>query len=493
MSAQKTAKTADKADKENKNGTMLQCFEWYLPSDSSLWKKIEKDAANLADMGFTSIWMPPATKGAFGDKGTGYAVYDVYDLGEFDQKGSVATKYGTKDEYIDAIKACHKAGIGVYADTVLDHKIGADEAETLTAEECASTDRTLPTSGEEQIKAWTKFTFPGRKGKYSYFIWDSTCFDGVDWDDNRKKNAVYLFQGHNWNSGVNSENGNYDYLMGADIDFDSQKVCDELTKWGKRYLDTTGIDGFRLDAVKHIKAGFYKKWLTDMREYSGKPLFTVGEYWNRSVGELENYLGMVNGEMSLFDVPLHFNLFAASNDGYNFDMRNILNGSLVAENPTHAVTFVDNHDTQPGQALCSYVRDWFRPMAYAIILLREGGYPCVFGGDLSGIPHDNIAQMRDIGTLLKIRSEYAYGTQHDYFDDSHCIGWTREKYGIAVIMSAHGDSGKTMYVGLEHAGKTYRDILGNKDDTVTIGADGNAMFPVKDGTLSVWMNTEDRI
>ena len=60
-------------------------------------------------------------------------------------------------------------------------------------------------------------------------------------------------------------------------------------------------------------------------------------------------------------------------------------------------------------------------------------------------------------------------------------------------MSAHGDSGKTMYVGLEHAGKTYRDILGNKDDTVTIGADGNAMFPVKDGTLSVWMNTEDRI
>ena len=292
---------------------------------------------------------------------------------------------------------------------------------------------------------------------------------------------------------MNSENGNYDYLMGADIDFDSQKVCDELTKWGKWYLDTTGIDGFRLDAVKHIKAKFYKKWLTDMREYSGKPLFTVGEYWNRSVGELENYLGMVNGEMSLFDVPLHFNLFAASNDGYNFDMRNILNGSLVAENPTHAVTFVDNHDTQPGQALCSYVRDWFRPMAYAIILLREGGYPCVFGGDLSGIPHDNIAQMRDIGTLLKIRSEYAYGTQHDYFDDSHCIGWTREKYGIAVIMSAHGDSGKTMYVGLEHAGKTYRDILGNKDDTVTIGADGNAMFPVKDGTLSVWMNTEDRI
>ena len=56
MSAQKTAKTADK---ENKNGTMLQCFEWYLPSDSSLWKKIEKDAEHLAESGaIESILIP---------------------------------------------------------------------------------------------------------------------------------------------------------------------------------------------------------------------------------------------------------------------------------------------------------------------------------------------------------------------------------------------------------------------------------------------------
>lgn len=39
---------------------------------------------------------------------------------------------------------------------------------------------------------------------------------------------------------------------------------------------------------------------------------------------------------------------------------------------------MDNHDTQPGQALQSFVDEWFKQSAYAIILLREEGYPCVF-------------------------------------------------------------------------------------------------------------------
>lgn len=474
-----------------KNGTMLQCFEWYLPCDGSLWRRIAEDAGKLADAGFTSLWLPPATKGAFGNQGVGYAVYDLYDLGEFDQKGSVATKYGTCAEYLKAIEACHTAGLGVYADIVLDHKIGADESEIIKAEECQTCNRELPVSGEEEIRAWTRFDFPGRHGKYSDFTWDSTCFDGVDWDDSRKKSAIYLFQGHNWNNDVNTENGNYDYLMGADIDFDSEKVTQELTKWGMWYADRTHVDGFRLDAVKHIKADFYRDWLSRMREHTGKDLFTVGEYWNPGVSQLEDYLRLVNGEMSLFDVPLHYNFKAASDDGYNYDMRNIFRGTLTAENPTHAVTFADNHDTQPGQALCSFVQGWFKPHAYALILLREAGYPCVFCGDWQGIAHDGIPAVgTQLEKLLAIRAKYAYGAQHDYFDDCHCIGWTREEYGMAVLLSAHGDSDKKMYVGRQHAGRVYTDALGNAQGEVTVDSDGNGLFYVKDGTVSVWLQKQ---
>ena len=49
--------------------------------------------------GITDVWLPPAYKAASGKQDAGYGVYDLYDLGEFDQKGSIETKYGTKDEY----------------------------------------------------------------------------------------------------------------------------------------------------------------------------------------------------------------------------------------------------------------------------------------------------------------------------------------------------------------------------------------------------------
>ena len=34
-----------------------------------------------------------------------------------------------------------------------------------------------------------------------------------------------------------------------------------------------------------------------------------------------------------------------------------------------------------GQALESFIESWFKPSAYAIILLRNAGYPCIFYGD----------------------------------------------------------------------------------------------------------------
>ena len=77
------------------NETMMQFFEWYLPSDGTLWKTAVNEAPYLAKTGITQVWFPPAYKGNGGKDDVGYGVYDLYDLGEFDQKGSIATKYGT--------------------------------------------------------------------------------------------------------------------------------------------------------------------------------------------------------------------------------------------------------------------------------------------------------------------------------------------------------------------------------------------------------------
>src|SRR5688572_32027940 len=102
-------------------GVMFQSFEWNLPPNARLWRELASRAAYLKRLGVTAVWMPPAQKTMDGGTGVGYAVYDLYDLGEFDQKGSVRTKYGTKHEYLAAIKSLQDNGIHAYADIVLNH------------------------------------------------------------------------------------------------------------------------------------------------------------------------------------------------------------------------------------------------------------------------------------------------------------------------------------------------------------------------------------
>ena len=192
------------------NGVMFQYFEWYLPADASLWKTVGDNAQCISEKGVTSVWLPPAYKGQAGITDTGYGVYDLYDLGEFDQKGTVPTKYGTKDEYIDAISKLQACGIDVYADIVLNHRMGADETEAVQVVETRHDDRTETISPPKTIEAWTKFTFPGRGGMYSDFVWDHTCFNGVDYDERKDKNAIYKFNGVQWNRDGDRENVNYD-------------------------------------------------------------------------------------------------------------------------------------------------------------------------------------------------------------------------------------------------------------------------------------------
>ena len=86
------------------NGTMIQFFHWYSDGNGQLYDQIKNSADYLNELGISSVWFPPAYKGAGGGYSVGYDPYDLFDLGEFDQKGTVPTKYGTKEQYLDATK-----------------------------------------------------------------------------------------------------------------------------------------------------------------------------------------------------------------------------------------------------------------------------------------------------------------------------------------------------------------------------------------------------
>lgn len=389
------------------------------------------------------------------------------------------------------MEAFQKNGVEVLSDIVLNHRMGADEKEKVQAVEESWNNRYENRSGEMEIEAWTKFTFPGRNGKYSTFQWNHNHFDGVDWDEPHQKKAVFRLAGKEWDLEVDQENGNYDYLMGADLDLGDPEVSRELINWGKWYIDTTGTDGFRLDAVKHMNASFYKEWLEAMREYTGKDMFAVGEYWSADVSRLTHYLEQSGSSMSLFDVPLHFQFYQISNANSAFDMAQLFQGTLLQRDETHCVTFVDNHDTQPGQALQTFVAEWFKPLAYGIILLQEKGTPCVFYGDYYGIPHDQRKPVRLLPILMTLRQTHAYGKENDYYDDQNIVGFTREgqdkEHGLALLITDGPGGSKKMYAGKEHAGQSYLDACGNCGGNVVIDADGYGTFTVDGGSISVWI------
>ena len=112
---------------------MMEAFEWYVPADQTHWQRLRTAIAGLKAIGIDNLWIPPGCKGA--SQGNGYDVYNLYDLGEFDQKGGVSTKWGTKTDLIQLVKTANDVGIGIYWDAVLNQKAGADRTEICQAVE----------------------------------------------------------------------------------------------------------------------------------------------------------------------------------------------------------------------------------------------------------------------------------------------------------------------------------------------------------------------
>ncbi len=477
------------------NGILFQGFEWFLPDDGNYFKDMLLKLDELEDMGITAIWLPPVSKGTWSND-TGYGPYDLYDLGEFDQKGTVRTKYGTKDELITLINAIHERRIQVYADVVLNHKAGADSSEKFMAVKVDSNDRNIQIEEPREIEGWTGFNFQARQNKYSDFKWNFNHFNGVDFDQLTGDKGIFRILGENkgWNLSVSKEYGNFDYLMFTNIDHAHPQVREELKKWAEWFVDELHLDGFRMDAIKHIDSTFMNEFTSHLKAKFGNDFYILGEFWDSNLKANETYLADTEFDIALLDVGLHYNFFAASNSGGNYDMRTIFDNAVVKLNTTKSVTFVDNHDSQPGQSLASFVEPWFKEIAYGLILLRHDGYPCIFYGDYYGTGGEHSTQgMKDkLDILAKVRKNHAYGNQDDYFNEPDLIGWVRHgneehTHKVSVVISIKEKKSIRMFVGEGQVGKVYADFTGNCLDKIVIDNENYGEFCAEPGSISVWL------
>jgi len=375
-------------------GVIMQAFYWDCPKlegkEFEWWNFISQNIPQLSTVGFTALWLPPATKGAnlFGSMSMGYDPYDFYDLGEFDQRGSIPTWFGTRSQLESLIRTAHDYNMQVYADMVLNHTNGGDEEELN------------PLDGK---KRWTKYNPASNK-----FTRDWTCYHPSNferWDDEGFEDM-------------------------PDLCHRNPDVYKSLMEYARWLIEDIGFDGLRYDFVKGygtwlilgIIERLYSKNGTD--NYSP---FGVGEYWSND-SYVTRWLHEINehsdNPMTAFDFDLRQRLKGLC-DQFGFSLKTLTqNGTLVTDGLSGwAVTFVENHDIV---RMNSIVND--KMLAYAYILTHEG-YPCVFWQDYYNWQLGREGENTGIAALVSTHEQYAGGGTTVLYCDDNLYIMQRQGYG----------------------------------------------------------------
>ncbi|XP_076936676.1 putative alpha-amylase 2 isoform X2 [Bidens hawaiensis] len=307
---------------------VFQGFNW-----ESCRKKWYQDmapkASDLSKCGITAVWLPPPTESVAPQ---GYMPSDLYNLN---------SAYGTQDELKHCIAEMHNHHLLVLGDVVLNHRCAHKQSEN---------------------GVWNIFG-----GKLAWGPEAIVCDDPN-------------FQGRG-----NPSSGDI-FHAAPNIDHSQDFVRNDVKEWLNWLKSNIGYDGWRLDFVRGFSGGYVKEYTE-----SSNPAFAIGEYWDSLAYEggnlcynqdahrqrVINWINATGGTSSAFDVTTKGILHAALHNQYwrLIDPNGKPTG-VMGWWPSHAVTFVENHDTGSTQGHWPFPRDKLM-QGYAYILTHPGT-PVVF-------------------------------------------------------------------------------------------------------------------
>ena len=105
-------------------GVLMQGFYWDVPDGGNWWNTVKVKVTDWSNAGIDAIWLPPASKAQNGAYSMGYDPTDYYDFGNYNQNGSVETRFGSRTELEGLITKAHAENMQVYADIVINHNSG---------------------------------------------------------------------------------------------------------------------------------------------------------------------------------------------------------------------------------------------------------------------------------------------------------------------------------------------------------------------------------
>ncbi|TDT72258.1 glycosidase [Hypnocyclicus thermotrophus] len=213
------------------------------------FKGLAQQLDYIKNLGIDAIWLMPTFESP---SYHGYDIVDYY---------NVEKDYGSIEDFKYLIKKAHQKNIKIILDLVLNH-----------------------TSSRHP---WFRDAISNPNSKYrDYYVWASK-YDNIkekgEWGQNlwyKKRNAYY--QAVFWNEM-------------PDLNYRNPKVREEAKKIAKYWLDM-GVDGFRLDAAKHIDSEYDEvnhKWWQEFTAYVksiNKEAFIVGENWDENENVVAKYM-----------------------------------------------------------------------------------------------------------------------------------------------------------------------------------------------------------
>ncbi|EOD00789.1 alpha-amylase family glycosyl hydrolase [Caldisalinibacter kiritimatiensis] len=376
----------------------------------------------IKSLGATAIWLTPVMKNQpYGYHG--YWITDFY---------SVDPHLGTLEDLKTLVKEAHKRDIKVILDHVVNH---------------------------------TGYKSPWLK-------------------DNEKKDWFHpKLEITNWADQEQVENG---WLAGLpDLNQDNPEVKKYLFKNALWWIEQTGIDGMRLDTVKHVDKEFWNEFAHTIKS-KYPDFYLLGEVWSDSTGYLELY-----HQLGIDGVTNYSMYKGITNTFKRFGKTTSLIHAIEKEyrfsDPNINGLFIDNHDNTRFVTLAGEYGQQYLKQALTFIMTYPA-IPIIYYGTEIGMEGGNDPDnRRDMKwdkvesseilkfyrNLVKLRNtnEALKSDKFELLDhDSYFMSYIRENNGesVIVVMNVQNKK-KEVTVNIPTDNKVYKNYLTNETYNVESG------------------------
>ncbi|AYE33627.1 glycoside hydrolase family 13 protein [Clostridium septicum] len=391
----------------------------------------------LKDLGIDVIWVCPFYKSPNDDNG-----YDISDYKE------IMSDFGTINDFDNLLREVHNRGMKLIIDLVVNH---TSDEHPWFIESKSSKD-----NPKRDWYIWRE----GKDGKEPN-NWES-IFKGSAWELDEKTEEYYL---HLFTK------------KQPDLNWENKDVRNEIYNMINWWLDK-GIDGFRVDAISHIKkepglkdmpnpnneryvSSFDKHmnvegvqdFLKELKEntFDKYDIMTVGEANGVSTEDAEEWVGEENGKFSMVFQFEHLDLWNnANNEKFNAKQcKEVLsNWQIALEEKGWNALFIENHDITRVVSSWGNDKDYWRESSKALGLMyfMQKGTPFIYQGQEIGM------------TNVKFKSidEYNDVKGINYFKENIENGMSEDE-ALRIIRATSRDNTRTpmQWDSTKNAGFTY--------------------------------------